>query len=134
MINPIFDLVSPILDKVLSFIPNPVEREKVKVEQTAALLAALQANDNAQLEVDKAEAANPNLFVSGWRPFCGWVAGVGMAWTFVLKPIADWAIAIYHPGLITPSLDSQQLMTLLFGMLGMGALRSFDKYNGTETK
>jgi hypothetical protein len=134
MINPIFDIVSPILDKVLAFIPNPVEREKVKAEQTAALLAAIEANASQQVDVDKVEAANESLFVSGWRPCVGWICAVGIGWTFVLQPVANWFLAIYKPGTLVPVLDSGQLMTLLLGMLGMGALRSVDKYNEVETK
>lgn len=132
--NPIFDLISPVLDKVLSFIPNPVEREKVKAEQTAALIQLLAQNDVAQLEVNKAEATNTNLFVSGWRPFVGWVCGFGVAWAFVLQPIVDWILAIVKPGVSTPMLDSGQLMSLLLGMLGMGALRSVDKIRGVASK
>lgn len=132
--NPIFDLISPFLDKILNFIPNPVEREKVRAEQTAALLAAIEANASQQIEVDKVEAASSSLFVSGWRPCVGWICAFGVGWTFVLQPIADWVLAIYKPGLHTPMLDSGQLMTLLLGLLGMGALRSVDKYNGVETK
>lgn len=132
--NPIFDAVAPLLDKVLSFIPNPAEKAKAKAEFEMSLLQSLQANDTAQLEVDKVEAGNASLFVSGWRPCVGWICAFGIGWTFVLQPIANWFLAIYKPGVTVPVLDSGQLMTLLLGMLGMGALRSVDKYNGVETK
>lgn len=132
--NPIFDLVSPLLDKVLSFIPNPAEKAKAKAEFEMTLLQTLQANDTAQLDVDKVEASSSSLFVSGWRPCVGWICAAGVAWSFILQPIADWLLALWKPGVVTPVLDSGQLMTLLLGLLGMGALRSVDKYNGVETK
>lgn len=132
--NPIIDAISPLLDKILSFIPNPVDREKARLEHAAAILAALQQNDQSQLEVNKVEAASSSIFVAGWRPACGWVCVFGLAWTFVLQPFLDWGLNLYHPGISTPVLDSSQLMSLLFGMLGMGALRSFDKVKGTDSK
>lgn len=132
--NPIIDLISPVLDKVLSFIPNPVEREKVRAEQMAQLLQILAKADESQTEINKVEAANTNLFVSGWRPFVGWVCGAGVAWTFVLQPVLDWVLAIYKPGLTTPILDSSQLLSLLLGLLGMGAMRSYDKVKGVASK
>lgn len=130
--NPIFDLISPVVEKVLSFIPNPVEREKVRAEQMATLLQILAQSDLAQSDINKVEAANSSLFVSGWRPAVGWTCAFGVAWSFVLQPFADWVLSIIKPGIITPVLDSSQLMTLLLGMLGMGAMRSYDKVKGTS--
>ncbi len=139
MLTALLGVLSPVLDKVLSFIPNPVERAKAQAQmeadlraQETALLMAFINSDAKQVEVNKAEAENPNLFVSGWRPFVGWVCGVGIAWTFVLQPVADWILSIYAPKVVTPVLDSSQLMSLLLGLLGMGAMRSFDKLKGTS--
>src|ERR1700690_2865364 len=124
MLNPIFDIVSPLLDKILAFIPNPVEREKARAEQAAAILQALQQNDLAQLEVNKAEASSQSLFVAGWRPAVGWIGASGLGWSFILQPMLDWILAVCHSAVKTPTLDVSQLMTLMLGMLGMGALRS----------
>lgn len=129
---PLFNILAPILDKALSFIPNPVERAKAVQEHAAAIEAALAANDLAQLKVNEVEANNASLFVSGWRPFCGWVCASGLAWTFVLQPLLDWVLNIFYPQLTTPMLDGSQLMTLLFGMLGMGAMRSYEKIQGVS--
>lgn len=129
---PLIDLIAPVLDKVLSFIPNPVEREKVRAEQMAELLKVLAQADESQAEINKVEAGSSSLFVSGWRPFVGWVCATGVAWTFVLQPICDWFLAIYKPGIVTPVLETGQLLSLLLGLLGMGAMRSFDKFNGTS--
>jgi hypothetical protein len=102
------------------------------------VFALLQQSDIAQLEVDKVEAANPSLFVAGWRPAIGWVCALALFYQYMLVPIGLWASFVAgHPIPKPPTLDDS-LWQLMFGMLGMGALRSFEKLKGvvrrTETK
>jgi hypothetical protein len=84
-----------------------------------------------QLEINKAEAQHRSIFVAGWRPFLGWCLSFAMAWHFVLAPmtmfVAGWTGATI-PEL--PVFDMDSLMTVLLGMLGLGGLRSFEKYKG----
>ncbi len=138
MITALLGILAPVLGKVLDRIPNPVEREKVRLEMEAQIraqeieLVKLMAQaDGSQAEINKVEAGSSNLFVSGWRPAVGWICALGMGWTFVFQPFLDWGLAIWKPGVVTPALDSSQLMSLLFGLLGMGAMRSYDKLKGT---
>ena len=127
--------VISVIDKV---IPDPGQK-------AAAQLAVLQLQQTGQLEqlkadvqlalaqtnVDVVEAASPSFFKSGWRPFVGWVCGIGLAVQFLLAPIGVWILGLLgHPSQF-PVLDINSLMTLLFGMLGLGAMRSFDKKAGT---
>jgi|SRR5579883_824178 len=80
-----------------------------------------------QLEVNKAEAANSRLFVAGWRPFIGWVCGSVFAYAYVLQPFLAFGFAAaWHP-VALPSLDFSQIMPVLLGMLGLGAMRSYEK-------
>ena len=81
-------------------------------------------------------AANARLFVSGWRPAVGWVCVLGLSYTFLLKPLLPWIIAVgalivgkqsIVPAL--PPVDIGELIILLGGMLGLGAMRSVDKFN-----
>lgn len=139
MITALLGILSPIVDKVFSFIPNPIEREKAKLEyeaqiraQEAALMQAFMEADKGQVEVNKVEAASPNMFVAGWRPFVGWVCASGFAWAFVVKPFLDWTLAACHSSVVTPTLDTAQLSQLLMGMLGMGAIRSYEKLRGVQ--
>jgi hypothetical protein len=69
--------------------------------------------------------------VSGWRPFIGWVCGGALGYTYLGYPLLTWAGAIWFPALAIPSLGNNgMLYELLFGMLGMGALRTFEKVKG----
>jgi Holin of 3TMs, for gene-transfer release len=90
----------------------------------------LQAITINQSDVDKAEAANANVFVSGWRPMIGWVCGAALASQYILRPLIQWGFSIAHQPLPTlPGIDDN-LWQLMFGMLGLGGLRTFEKVKG----
>jgi hypothetical protein len=100
-----------------------------------------QETDLAQVEVNMVEAANPSVFVAGWRPAVGWVGVAGLAYQFLGYPLMQWCWAfgqgydIIPKGLAPPpDLDVEQLMTLLAGLLGFGGMRSFEKYKGVARK
>jgi uncharacterized membrane protein (DUF106 family) len=86
-----------------------------------------------QIEVNKVEAAHPSIFVAGWRPAVGWISAIGLGWQFVLSPFAE-TIARWSGWLgQMPAVDTESLMMLVLGMLGIGAQRSFEKFKGVET-
>lgn len=115
------DLATTVINKIW---PDKSEAEK---QQLAAAVSIVQG----QIDVNKEEAKNPNVFVSGWRPFIGWVCGSALAYTFVGYPMLIWFAAAYHPGFTPPKLGNDgMLYELLFGMLGMGGLRTFEKVKG----
>jgi hypothetical protein len=100
-----------------------------------------QATDLAQVDVNKTEAENPNLFVSGWRPAVGWVGVLGLAYQFLGYPLMQWiwsfgqGMDIIPKGLQPPpDLQTDQLMVLLSGLLGFGGMRSFEKSKGVAAK
>lgn len=117
----------PILDRVLgAVIPDPAAKAKA----ISDLLEAFSKLDLGQLQVNQAEAQNASVFVAGWRPFIGWVCGSALAYQYVVGPIACWIAAIAGFDMPTPPPLNEILWELIFGMLGMGALRSFDKFKG----
>lgn len=133
MFGAIVPLVTMILDKV---IPDKTVADASKVKlielaqtgELAAMNAVLQ-RDLAQMEVNKVEAAT-DLFRGGWRPFVGWVCGSGLAVQFVIGPILTWATTLAGRSIQFPVLDLSVLLTLLFGMLGLGAMRTTEKLKG----
>ncbi len=128
MANPIVDAVSgafsgiikPILDK---WIPDAAER--LAAEQ--AIFHASQAVTLAQIEVNKIEAGSQSIFVAGWRPAIGWVCGGAYAYHFVLQPFMVFVLQAFGNTILLPHLDIGELSMVLFGMLGLGAMRSFEK-------
>ena len=79
-----------------------------------------------QAEINKIEAQHRTIFVAGWRPFIGWVCGFALAYNFVLRDLLVWW---FGPETAPPALQMEHLITVLVGMLGLGGLRSIDKYN-----
>jgi hypothetical protein len=115
------NLASTVIDKIW---PNAGEAERSKL--TAAIALA-----EAQIKVNTAEAGHRSMFVAGWRPFIGWTCGVALAYTFVGYPMALWATTLWADGVTPPQLTVDgMLYELLFGMLGIGALRTFEKIKG----
>ena len=86
----------------------------------------------AQLEVNKQEAAHKNLFVAGWRPAVGWVCVLGMASNFMVIPMANFALALAGSTIIVPILELTEMMPVLMGMLGLGAMRTVEKSKGVQ--
>lgn len=120
----------PIVNRVLDLIPDPAAKQKAQLEMQSKLLEIASAEGAAQAEINKVEAANSNLFVAGWRPAIGWVCASGFAWVYLLCPVLTWFTAVIGLQVTFPTVDNG-LMELTMGMLGMGALRSFDKWKGT---
>ena len=76
------------------------------------------------------EAANTNVFVSGWRPFIGWICGIALAYQYVAAPIVMWIALTFGIKLAAPPRIDDTLWQLVFAMLGMGGLRTFEKIKG----
>lgn len=134
IIASLIPLLGSVLDKV---IPNTAEREKVKAEialklaeNETELVKLFAAQDQGQIEINKEEAKSNSLFVSGWRPAVGWISAFGCAWAFILKPILDWGVAVAGSTVVLPELQTGELMSLLLGLLGMGTLRTYEKFKG----
>ena len=128
--------ISKLLDKI---IPDPQARENAKLELLKAenaqslqeMQLALQADTN-QTQINLEEAKNANLFVSGWRPFIGWVCGTAFAYHFSAQPLLAFIIANMGGHVTLPDFDIQELTTVLMGMLGLGSLRTIEKINNVS--
>ncbi len=123
------DVGSKLIDRLW---PDPAQASAAKLQllqmQQSGELAQLTATTSlaqGQLQVDQAEAANPNLFTSGWRPAIGWVCACALMFQYLGRPLA---IAI-HPGLVLPGIDDN-LWQLMLGMLGLGMFRTAEKIKG----
>ena len=123
----ILEVGARLLDKV---IPDKDAREKAQFE----LMRAAQDQDFQlalqQIKVNEAEAQHSSIFVAGWRPAIGWVCVAGLSYNFLFYPLLTWLIAVQGLEIKPPSLLSDHLMELVLGMLGLGALRSFEKIKG----
>lgn len=135
----LLDFGGKIIDRVF---PDPVQRDAAKLE----MFKAQQAGDfkeldqnfelmKAQIGVNAVEAASPSLFVAGWRPAVGWICAFALFYISILEPMARFvATVICHYAGSFPIIDTTITMQVLFALLGVGAMRSFDKSKGVAAK
>jgi len=123
-------LLGPIVDRVLALIPDGNARAQAKEDLERSILDAANAAATAQTRINEIEAAHTSIFVAGWRPFIGWTCGAGIAWSFLVQPVAAWAVAIWAPHVVLPVLDTGPLFTLVMAMLGASGLRTYEKLKG----
>jgi hypothetical protein len=127
-------LIGNLLDKLFPD-PKAAEDAKLKVMQMAQTgeLAQLDADlkmAQGQMEINKVEAANPSIFVSGWRPFVGWTCGAAFAFKFIGGPMLVLIAGYFGHTVTLPQMDYSEMSTILLGMLGIGALRTVEKVKG----
>lgn len=133
--NPIFAAVFPVVEEILDrLIPDKAEAEKAKLEMQKALITSITEVDKAQAAINQEEAKSDNLFKSGWRPFIGWVCGSAFAYHFIIQPIIIFIAAIAGENIPTPEFNMETLLTVLMGMLGLGGLRTFEKFQGVHKR
>ncbi len=126
---PVFALLGSILPTLIDKIfPGDTAEDRLKkAELQAALTTELMKSDLAQIGVNTEEAKSDNLFIAGWRPFVGWVCGIG----FFLSAFNPYInlITLHYGWGIVPPLDTLVLEKLLYGLLGFGAYRTAEKIN-----
>lgn len=106
--------VGNVLDKLFT-------SDEERLDKQALLTKLAQEPALAQVELNKAEAAHRSIFVAGWRPFIGWVCGIGLLYDVLLRPIANGLGGTF------PAVDATLLHSLVIAMLGLGAYRTVEK-------
>ena len=129
--NPLF--LSPILDLAKGMIdrwfPDPAQKAKAEMDMMVLLQTQDMQKVIGQLQINAAEAANPSMFVSGWRPWVGWCCGFGFLWAAIGQPVFAY-IAVIKGWPPAPEINTDVLLYVLGGMLGLGTLRSVEKVKG----
>lgn len=144
-VSALFDVGKSVIERIW---PDPVKQaeeirklEELRQNGDVAQLNAKVQLLTGQMRINEAEAQHKSIFVAGWRPFVGWVGGIALGYQFVLYPVMLWVWAVIEPVSAAnvpieppPVLEADELYTVLLGMLGIGAMRSYDKKNGTATQ
>lgn len=121
---PFGSVIEEVGKTVRQVLPNELEKRKLDLEETEIL----QRGDLAQIDVNKTEATHANLFVAGWRPFIGWTGGAAMAYSFIVRPLLDQLFS-----LPMPEIELGDLTMIVLSMLGIGAMRTYEKTRGVAT-
>jgi hypothetical protein len=131
---PVLDGLLALAREGLSLIPDPNKRAQMGADLEKARLDYETKFMESQSEINKIEAQNPSLFVSGWRPALGWVCTMAFVWAFLAQPIFVFAFNAAGKPLTLPVIDFATMSTVLFGMLGLGTLRTVEKVQGVASK
>lgn len=126
LVGPLFELGKSLIDR---WLPDPAKKAEAEME----LFKMAQAGDLqkviGQLQVNMEEAKHQSMFVAGWRPFAGWVGGLGLLYAAVGHYVLAWLAAL-HGWPVPPQVDTEILLYVLGGMLGLGTLRTYEKKVG----
>jgi hypothetical protein len=122
--GPVEDLASTILGS-----PELQLQLKIAIMDHQYRMAKVEQEPNmAQIEVNKIEAAHSSIFVSGWRPFIGWICGISLAWKFLVSNLVLIIISLSGvKGFVMPEIGAGELMPLVLALLGLGGLRTYEK-------
>jgi len=120
-------LIAPATKLIGKFIEDKDQKNKLAHDLATMAEKHAQELSKGQIEVNKEQAKHPSLFVSGARPAIMWVCCLGLLWQFFVGPILTWCTGIWFPEVIPPELEVEGLITLVMSLLGLGAMRSFEK-------
>jgi hypothetical protein len=129
--------VTAIVGKAMDLIPNANDRAKAQEAIQRALMDAAAQADAGQRDINKIEAASASLFVAGWRPCIGWVGALALGSYYLPQHIMAavmWTRVAWFADKLPPypiSMDDT-LMGLVTAILGIGAMRSFEKFKGVN--
>ena len=116
----------PISDLIGKAIPDKTKRMELESHIKSQMIDL----QKAQSEVNLAQAKHASIFVAGARPALMWICALGLAWSFFLGPILNWIVWTFSIDIVPPEIETEGLMTLTLSMLGLGGMRSFEKYQG----
>lgn len=125
-LNPLGGIVDGLAKGLDELFTSEEEREAAKLK-----LATLMQQPHMLQAVANIEGAkHRSVFVAGWRPAIGWVAACGLGYQFLVLPFAGLINAYLKLPAELPQLQAEQLMTLVLSLLGLGGMRTFEKYKG----
>lgn len=129
-IGAVADLVNGVVNRIW---PDATEADKARLAVALAELNAVQAQNVAQTEVNRVEAANSSLFVSGARPAMLWMCVAIFFYSYIFYPTVGIVILLSDASVVLPKLAvDEPVWNLIFGLLGVSlvAARSYEKVKG----
>ena len=132
----IFNLAQSLIKPVVGILDKFIEDkdQRAALAHEIATIADKQANEQAlaQIQLNSVEAAHHSLFVAGWRPAVGWVCALAMLLNFILIPFINLGLEFAGLELHLDLIDMETMLPVLFGMLGLGGMRTAEKIKGVQ--
>ena len=118
----VIDGAKGVADIVDKFMETPDEKRAAEIVNRKLQ----QKPDELQVEINKIEAGHRSMFVAGWRPAVGWICVSALAWGWIIAPVLQF----FYPNYKMPAIEVGEAISLIMAMLGMGALRTYEKKSG----
>ena len=148
LIKGAFDGVGDFIKDMKEVITGKMDPEKAAgyLERADQLEASIQ---QGQVEVNKIEAANPSVLVSGWRPALGWVCAASLGCYYIPQALIAavlWLIQCSAVMWTAPDIakitlpvypvayNIQEITGLVLSLLGLGGLRTTEKIKGVAAR
>jgi len=133
VVNGAASLINAIGNQIRGKVPVDVmklaELEVKMAEIQNVVPTLLSEVDKAQSVVNAEDAKSKSFWQSGWRPAAAWVCVTALFYEYLALPFIAFGIGLFRDVLPPmPKLDMGELLTLLFGLLGLGTLRTVDKF------
>ena len=125
IVESVVGIAGKVLDKF-------VEDKDLKRKLNAELKSQIISLDLAQAQTTLEQAKHPSVFIAGARPAIMWICAFGLGWQFVFQPVAAWILAVSGSELMLPLFETEGLMPLTLSLLGLGSMRSFEKFKGIQ--
>ena len=109
-----------------------VEDKDLKRKLESELKSQIISLDLAQAQTNLEQATHSSVFIAGARPAIMWICAFGLGWQFVFQPIAVWGIAVSGADLVLPVIQTEGLMSLTLALLGLGSMRTAEKWKGVQ--
>ena len=125
-------LIGPVTGLLDKFIEDKDQKSKLAHEIATMSQKYAQEIAKGQMAINQVEAAHKSLFVSGWRPALAWVCVLGMFGNFITIPFSNFVLALLGINIVIPLVPLETMMPVLMGMLGLGAMRTYEKKNAVH--
>ena len=109
-----------------------VEDKDLKTKLSHELKSQIVSLDLAQAQTNLEQAKHSSVFIAGARPAIMWICAFGLGWQFVFQPVAAWIIMVSGSEMMLPIFETEGLMPLTLSLLGLGGMRSFEKFKGIQ--
>lgn len=114
-------------------IREAIKGKELDPKELIALESKLLDLQARQIDLNNSEATSRSLFISGWRPFIGWICGIALFCYYIPQFILAsylWGKVTIDTGAISdyPTVAAaSSLFELLLGILGLAGLRTYEK-------
>ena len=125
-IGGIIETIGKVADDLIT---TDAERAKADLDAYNAETARLVS----QTKINEIEAGSSDSFTRRWRPAVGWVGVIALGYASIVEPVGRFiAQVLFNYSGAFPVIDTDLTLQVLLGLLGLGAMRSFDKRIGTS--